>query len=399
MTESDFGPLSVPRRILLGPGPTDVHPRVLRVMSTPITGYLDSAYFEVLDDVSALLRIVYRTAQTTMAVAGSGSAGMEAGLHSMLEPGDTVVLCSYGHFCERMILMCERMDVNVVPVRSEWGRTMDPQLLADALAQHREVKLVTAIHAETSTGVLQPLEELSRLAHDNGAFFMADMVTSLTGCNVEFDGWGIDYAYSGPQKCLAGPPGLSPIAVSDRALDAVRGREKPPTSWYMDLDLIDQYWGPEHVHHHTSPVSMMYALREALVVTLEEGLESRFERHARTAAALRAGLTAMGLELPIPAEERLNQLTVITVPDGVDDNRVRQQLLDGYSIEIGRGLGELRGKVWRIGLMGESCRPQNVFAVLSALENVLPQNGFEVGPGVGVAAASGELSRRPVSAP
>ncbi len=399
MTDNDFGPLSVPRRILLGPGPTDVHPRVLRVMSTPITGYLDSAYFEVLDDVSALLRTVYRTAQTTMVVAGSGSAGMEAGFHSILEPGDTVVLCSYGHFCERMILMCERMDVDVVPVRSEWGGAMDPQLLADALAQHQEVKLVTAIHAETSTGVLQPLEDLSRLAHDHDAFFMADMVTSLTGCNVEFDGWGIDYAYSGPQKCLAGPPGLSPIALSDPALDAVRGRERPPTSWYMDLDLVDQYWGPEHVHHHTSPVSMMYALREALVIALEEGLENRFERHARTAAALRAGLTAMGLELPIPAGERLNQLTVITVPDGVDDNRVRQQLLDEYEIEIGRGLGEFRGKVWRIGLMGESCRPENVFAVLSALEHALPQNGFEVGPGVGVAAASEQLSRQPVSVP
>lgn len=399
MTETDFGPLSVPRRILLGPGPSDVHPRVLRAMTTPITGYLDPAYFSVLADVSAMLKAVYRTEQTTMVVAGSGSAGMEAGLSSFLEPGDTVIVCAYGHFCERMILMCERLDVKVVPVRSEWGKAMDPALLKEALRSHSTVKLVTAIHAETSTGVLQPLEELSRLAHQHGALFVADMVTSLTGCEVEFDGWGIDYAYSGPQKCLAGPPGVSPVALSDDGLEAVRGRSRPPSSWYLDLDLIARYWGPEHLHHHTSPVSMIFALREALVITLEEGLENRFLRHARVAAALRAGITALGLDLPIPAECRLDQLTVISVPRGIDDNKVRQQLLDEYSIEIGRGLGEFRGKVWRIGLMGESCQPQNVLAVLSALERVLPQHGFEVGVGAGVAAASEELAKGPVPVP
>ena len=368
-------------------------------MSTPITGYLDAAYFEILDEVAAMLQIVYETSGRTMVVAASGSGGMEAGLNSLIEPGDTVILCAYGHFCERMILMAERLNANVVPVRSEMGRAMDPQLLADALADHPETKLVTAIHAETSAGVLQPLPELSRLAHDAGALFMADMVTSLSGCEVRFDDWGIDYAYSGPQKCLAGPPGLSPVAISDRALEVVRSRKILPSSWYLDLNLIDQYWGPERVHHHTSPVSMMFGLREALAMALEEGLETRFERHASTAAALRAGLRALGLELPVPASDRLNQLTVIQVPEGIDDNAVRQQVLDDYSIEIGRGLGEFRGNKWRIGLMGESCQPQNVLAVLSALEKVLPIHGYEVGVGVGVAAASAELAKHEVRVP
>ena len=396
---NEFGPLSVPRRLLMGPGPTDVHPRVLRAMSTPITGYLDSAYFEILDEVAEMLRIVYETRGTTMVVAASGSGGMEAGLNSFIEPGDTVVMCSYGHFCERMILMAERLGANVVPVRSEWGRAMDPQLLVDALAANPGTKLVTAIHAETSTGVLQPLPELSRLAHDAGALFMADMVTSLSGCEVRVDEWGVDYAYSGPQKCLAGPPGLSPVAVSERALETVRTRKTLPSSWYLDLDLIDQYWGPDHVHHHTSPVSMMFGLREALAMALEEGLPTRFQRHASTASALRAGLTARGLELPVPADERFNQLTLIQVPDGIDDNAVRQQVLDDYSIEIGRGLGEFRGNKWRIGLMGHSCQPGNVLAVLSALEKVLPAHGYEVGVGAGVAAASAELAKHDIRVP
>lgn len=399
MTDSAFGPLSVPRRILLGPGPTSVHPRVLRAMSTPITGYLDTAYFKVLNDISAMLKVVFKTSQTTMAVGGSGSAGMEAGFNSLAEPGDKVIVCAYGHFCERMILMCERQRLQVVPVRSEWGRAMEPGLLEQALKDNPDTKLVAAIHAETSAGVLQPLDELSRLAHQYGALFMADMVTSLSGCNVEFDGWDVDYAFSGPQKCLAGPPGVSPVAISDRALQAVRSRAAPPTSWYLDLNLMSQYWGPEHAHHHTSPVSMMFALREALAMALEEGLETRFRRHAVTAAAFRAGVAALGLELPIPADCRLNQLTVIRVPDGIDDAAVRQQLLDEDNIEIGRGLGQFRGKVWRVGLMGESCQPQYVLALLAGLERVLPQHGFEVAAGAGVSAASRALTETPVRVP
>jgi alanine-glyoxylate transaminase/serine-glyoxylate transaminase/serine-pyruvate transaminase len=385
--------------MLLGPGPTNVHPRVLRAMSTPITGYLDSAYFEILDEISDMLQIVYQTRQNTMVVAASGSGGMEAGLNSLIERGDKVIMCAYGHFCDRMIEMAERLGANVITVRSTMGRAMDPALLVDAIAANPDVKLVTAIHAETSAGVLQPLTEISRLTHDAGALLMVDMVTSLAGAEVRFDDWSIDYAYSGPQKCLAGPPGVSPVAVSDAALAYVRNRATKPSSWYLDIDLIAQYWGPDHAHHHTSPISMMFGLREALAMALEEGIDNRIQRHAHTAAGLRAGLTALGLNLPVPADERLDQLTVIEVPAGIDDNAVRQQILDEYAIEIGRGLGEFRGNKWRIGLMGESCQPQNVLAVLAAFERVLPHHGFEVAAGAGVAAASVELGKHEILVP
>jgi len=399
LSDGEFGPLSVPRRMLLGPGPTNVHPRVLRAMSTPITGYLDSAYFEILDEISDMLQIIYQTRQNTMVVAASGSGGMEAGLNSLIERGDKVIMCAYGHFCDRMIEMAERLGADVVAVRSTMGRAMDPALLADAITANPDAKLVTAIHAETSAGVLQPLEVISDLTHEAGALLMVDMVTSLAGAEVRFDDWGIDYAYSGPQKCLAGPPGLSPVAVSDIALEYVRNRSTKPSSWYLDIDLIAQYWGPDHVHHHTSPISMMFGLREALGMALEEGIDNRIQRHAHTAAGLRAGLNALGLTLPVPESERLDQLTVIEVPAGIDDNAVRQQILDEYAIEIGRGIGEFKGNKWRIGLMGESCQPQNVLAVLAAFERVLPQHGFEVAAGAGVSAASVELGKHEILVP
>ena len=399
MSDGEFGPLSVPRRMLLGPGPTNVHPRVLRAMSTPIIGYLDSAYFEILDEISDMLQIIYQTRQNTMVVAASGSGGMEAGLNSLIERGDKVIMCAYGHFCDRMVEMAERLGADVVAVRSTMGRAMDPALLADAITANPDAKLVTAIHAETSAGVLQPLEVISDLTHEAGALLMVDMVTSLAGAEVRFDDWGIDYAYSGPQKCLAGPPGLSPVAVSDIALEYVRNRSTKPSSWYLDIDLIAQYWGPDHVHHHTSPISMMFGLREALGMVLEEGIDNRIQRHAHTAAGLRAGLNALGLTLPVPESERLDQLTVIEVPAGIDDNAVRQQILDEYAIEIGRGLGEFKGNKWRIGLMGESCQPQNVLAVLAAFERVLPQHGFEVAAGAGVSAASVELGKHEILVP
>ncbi|MBI4220496.1 MAG: alanine--glyoxylate aminotransferase family protein, partial [Chloroflexi bacterium] len=236
-------------------------------------------------------------------------------------------------------------------------------------------------------------------AHDAGALFMVDCVTSLGGAHIDLDGWGIDYAYSAPQKCLAGPPGVSLVAVGDRVLDAIRRRKRPPTSWCLDLGLIADYWGPEHKHHHTSPIPLIFGVREALAMALEEGVEQRILRHARVAEALRAGISALGLALPIPQDCRLNQLTVVAVPAGVDDQKVRQQLLDDYGIEIGRGLGQFQGKVWRIGLMGESAQPQNVLALLAALERVLPVHGYEVGVGAGVAAASAALSREPVRVP
>ena len=397
-TDSNFLNLqsnAVPRRVILGPGPSSASPRVLRAMSQPIIGYLDPAFFTILDEVSALLDRVFITNQTTMTVAGAGSAGMEAGLSSLLERGDKAIICVNGFFCERQILMCERLGVEVVRVESPYGKPVDPQMLQDALVANPDAKLVSAIHAETSAGVLQDVGALSGLAHDYDALFMTDVVTSLAGTPVEFDDWEIDYAYGGSQKCLAAPPGISPVAVSDRALDHIRKRKTLPSSWYLDLSLIADYWGPNHVHHHTSPVSMIYGLREALVLVHEERLETRWIRHEKVAQALRAGLAALNLDSPVDEANRLNQLTVVSLPDEVDDQELRSVLLNEYSIEVGRGLGQFAGKVIRVGLMGESCVPANVFALLSALERILPRLGYEVPRGEAVAAASQRLAEDP----
>ncbi len=392
---SGFGSRPVPRRVILGPGPSSASPRVLRAMSQPIIGYLDPAYFDILDEVSTMLAQVFITKQTTMAVAGAGSAGMEAGLSSLLERGDKAIICVNGFFCERQILMCERLGIEVVRVEEPYGSTVDPQSLEEALRANPDTKLVSAIHAETSAGTLQDINTLSALAHDHGALFMTDVVTSLAGTPVEFDAWEIDYAYGGSQKCFAAPPGISPVAISDRALDHIRNRETLPSSWYLDLALIADYWGPSHTHHHTSPVSMMYGLREALALVHEEGLETRWLRHEKVAQALRAGLEALGLGSPVDPDHLLNQLTVVSLPEGVDDGELRSALLNEYSIEVGRGLGQFAGKVIRVGLMGESCVPSNVFGLLSALEHILPRLGYEVPRGEAVAAASRMLSSDP----
>ena len=389
---------AVPRRMILGPGPSSANPRVLRAMSQPIIGYLDPAYFEVLGSVQEMLRYVFATEQTTMTVAGSGSAGMEAGLASILSPGDKVVVCVNGFFCERQVLMCERLGADVIRVDAEWGDAINPDALESALAENPGVKLVSAIHAETSVGVLQDVSRLAKVARDHGAMFMTDVVTSLAGTPVSFDEWGIDYAYGGSQKCLAAPPGISPVAISDRALQHIRGRAIKPSSWYLDLALIADYWGEDHVHHHTSPVSMMFGLREALALVLEEGIQTRWLRHERVAAALRAGLAALGLRSPVKDHCTLNQLTVVELPDSVDDVQLRTQLMDEFSIEVGRGLGQFAGRVIRIGLMGESCVPANVFAMLNALETLLPRYGFPVAPGVPTAAASASLAKAPAPA-
>jgi len=393
--EQRFEPLTVPRRVILGPGPSSANPRVLRAMSLPIIGYLDPAFFELLDELTGMLGEIFKTKQRAFAVAGAGSAGMEAGLVSLASPGDTVIICSYGYFCERQIIMAGRLGFNVVPLRTEWGKSMDPQVLAEALKEHPETQLVLGIHAETSTGTIQPIAEFARLSHEAGALFMTDVVTSLAGCELKFDEWELDFAYSGSQKCLAAPPGISPVAISDRALEYIRNRPKPPTSWYLDLSLIADYWGPDHIAHHTAPVSMIYGLREAVGMALNETLEVRWQRHEANASALRAGLTALGLELPISKEERLDQLTVVKLPKGIDDVKLRTQLLEEYSIEVGRGLGKFAGEVIRIGLMGESCVPANVFALLSALEKILPDHGFEVAKGAATAAASAQLAENP----
>ena len=380
----------VPPRILLGPGPSMVNTRVLQAMMQGMIGYLDPDYVEIMDQVSGMLGEVFQTSDAaTMALSGTGSSGMEAGLSSILEPGDTVIVCICGFFGERMVDMANRVGANVVALRSEWGKPFPEETLADALAENPNVKLVAIAHAETSTGIRQPIEGVSRLAREHGALLMVDAVTSLGGNEVAFDDWGIDYCYSATQKCLGCPPGLSPAAVSQRALDSIRSRKTPPVSWYLDLNLNANYWYEPRVYHHTSPVSMVLALREGLRVILEEGLDNRFARHERNAAALRAGLEALGLELVAPEGYRLAQVTPVWIPDGVDDAEIRAHLLSEYNMEIGKGLGQFDGKIWRFGLMGESSRPDYVLLALSAMESALTRAGYEVAPGAGVAAASG----------
>ena len=383
----------VPPRTMLGPGPSMVHPRVLQAMMSDMIGYLDPDFMLIMDEVSELLQRVFQTEESlTLALSGTGSAGMEAGLTSLLEPGDTAVVCVHGFFSERILDMAERVGANVVPLRADWGQPFPEEMLEEELKKHTDVKLVTAIHAETSTGIKQPLQGLSRLAREHDALFMVDAVTSLGGNEVAVDEWDIDYCYSATQKCLACPPGLSPVALSPRAHEAVKSRKIKPTSWYLDLSLIANYWGFDHVYHHTAPVSMILALREGLRIALEEGLEARFHRHHRNAVALWAGLEALGLELVAPEEYRLDQITPVWIPQGVDDDEVRRILLREYGIEVGRGLGQFAGKVWRIGMMGESSKAQYVMAVLSALEEILPRLGFEIPYGAGVGAASRSLA-------
>ena len=383
----------VPPRILLGPGPSMVNTRVLQAMMQNMIGYLDPDYVTIMDQISGLLGEVFQTGDAaTMALSGTGSSGMEAGLSSILEPGDTVIVCICGFFGERMVDMANRVGANVVALRSEWGKPFPEEMLADALAEYGDVKLVAAIHAETSTGIRQPIEGISHLAREHGALLMVDAVTSLGGNEVAFDEWGIDYCYSATQKSLGCPPGLSPVAVSQRALESIRSRRTPPASWYLDLNLNANYWYEPRVYHHTSPVSMILALREGLRVALEEGLDNRYARHERNAAALRTGLDALGLDLVAPEGYRLAQVTPVWIPEGVDDAEVRAILLSEYNMEIGKGLGQFDGKIWRFGLMGESSRPDYVLLALAAMESALTRAGYEVAPGAGVAAASAALA-------
>jgi alanine-glyoxylate transaminase / serine-glyoxylate transaminase / serine-pyruvate transaminase len=382
------GEFQPPYRLLLGPGPSDVHPRVLRAMAAPLVGHLDPAFVAMMEDVKALLRLVFATRNDlTLPISGTGSAGMEACIVNLVEPGDEVVIGVNGVFGTRMSEVAERCGALVRRVEAPWGNVVRPEQIAAALAQTTKPKLVALVHAETSTGAWQPLEDAIRLAHDHGALFLADCVTSLGGVPVEIDAWGVDAAYSGTQKCLSCPPGLSPVTFGPRALEVIRGRRTKAQSWYLDVGLLAQYWGEERVYHHTAPISMNYALREALRIVAEEGLPARFARHASNHRALAAGLATLGLELAAEAGRRLPMLNAVTVPAGVDEARVRARLLAEHGIEIGGGLGPMKGKVWRIGLMGESSRRPSVLAVLSALEQALAAEGRQVAPGVAVSAA------------
>ena len=384
MDRPEVGELTPPERTLMGPGPSDVHPRVLRAMSTPLVGHLDPAFIELMNETQELLRYAFRTDnQWTIPVSGTGSASMEAAIGNVVEPDETMLVPTNGYFGGRMAEMARRAGGEVVEVDAPWGEPLDPADVRDAFDEHQP-DVFGFVHAETSTGVRQPdVPELTGIAHDHDAFVIADCVTSLGGVEMRVDEWDVDVAYSGPQKCLSCPPGASPLTLNDRAMDKVLSREEPARSWYLDLSLLEGYWGDERAYHHTAPITNGYALREALRLVAEEGIEERWERHRETAGALKAGVEAMGLELEPADDHWLPSLNAVSVPDGVDDGAVISDLLDGYDLEIASGLGDLEGEIFRVGCMGYSARPANVSLLVSALGEVLRERGADVDVGAG----------------
>jgi alanine-glyoxylate transaminase/serine-glyoxylate transaminase/serine-pyruvate transaminase len=361
-----------PLRRLMGPGPSDVPTAVLRAMSRPLVGHLDPVFVNLMEEVKAMLRQVFFTRnEMTFPVSGTGSAGMEFCFANLVEPGDEVVIGVNGVFGTRMCDVAERCGARVIKVESPWGQIITPEQIATALKTASRPKLVAIVHAETSTGALTPVEEISRLAHGAGALFLLDTVTSLGGCPVRLDDWQVDAVYSGTQKCLSCPPGLSPVSLSAAAMSTVAKRKTKVQSWYLDASLLSSYWGQERVYHHTAPISMNYALHEALRLVLVEGMENRWRRHEQNHNLLRQGLAALGLEIVSQPGHQLWQLNAVGVPAGVDELAVRKELLATHNIEIGAGLGPLKGKIWRIGLMGETSKKENVDAVLSALKSIL----------------------------
>ncbi len=377
-------------RVLLGPGPSEANARVLKAMTTPMLGYLDAEFVEIMDDTVALLRRVFGTENSlTLPVSGTGTAGMEAALANLIEPDDRVVVGVCGYFGARIADIAARCGANVTIVEAAWGKHIPTEKIAKAVAQGSNPKLVALVHGETSTGILQPLTEAAEIAHEKGALFLADCVTSLGGQPVDLDTRHIDVAYSCTQKCLACPPGLSPISFSERAVEVIRNRKTPIQSFYLDMTLLENYWHAEkRGYHHTVSMSLIYALREGLRVVLEEGLAARYERHDRNARALLAGAEAIGLQPAAEEGYRAPMLTTLRIPDGIDDATIRERLITDYGIEIGAGLGIFAGKAWRVGLMGDSSNERNVMLFLNALEKLLIEFGHGVKPGTAVQAAS-----------
>ena len=367
-----FKDLDTAPRILLGPGPSMVSPRVLRAMATPLLGHLDPQFLEIMDEEQRLLRYVFQTDnELTIAIPGTGSAGMEAALCNFIEPGDRILVGVIGYFGERLCEVALRYGAQVDRIERPWGEVLDPEQVESTLRSN-SYKLVALVHAETSTGALQPgIPEIAEAAHHAGAILVMDVVTSLGGMPVKIDDWGVDVAYSGTQKSLSSPPGLAPITVSPRAREVLSKRRNPVANWYFDLTGLEKYWGPQRAYHHTAAISLHYALREALRIAAEEGLEARFARHRANAELLWEGLGEMDLPLLVHTENRLTTLTTPVVPPSVDDAAIRRRLLEEYNLEIAGGFGQLKGKVWRIGLMGFSSRRENVTLLLAALRQML----------------------------
>ena len=387
MAFTSFNP---PVRTLMGPGPSDVHPRVTSAMARPCIGHLDPAFVGMMDEVKQMLQYAFQTEnQLTIPVSAPGSAGMEATFQNLLEHGDKTIICQNGVFGGRMKEVAERCGATVVMVEDEWGKPVDPQKVEDALKANPDAKLLAFVHAETSTGARSDAKTLSKLAHDHDCLVLVDAVTSLGGSELKVDEWEIDAIYSGSQKCLSCTPGISPVSFSQRAIDVITTRKHRVQSWFLDTNLVMGYWGPnaKRAYHHTAPVNALYALHESLVMLQDEGLENSWARHAKNHQALRAGIEAMGLSFVVDEEYRLPQLNSVTIPDGVDEAAVRSTLLNEFNLEIGAGLGALAGKVWRIGLMGHSSRAENILLCLGALDVVLSDMGAKINTGAALPAA------------
>ena len=390
---SSFHP---PQRTLMGPGPSDVYPRVLEAMSRPTIGHLDPMFVGMMDELKELLRYAFQTRnELTMPVSAPGSAGMETAFVNLVEPGDKVIVCQNGVFGGRMKENVERCGGTAVMVEDAWGEPVDPQKVEDALKTHPDARLLAFVHAETSTGAQSDARTLADIARRHDCLIIADAVTSLGGTPLLADEWGLDAIYSGTQKCLSCVPGLSPVTFSERALKRIQARKHKVQSWFLDLTLVLGYWagGGKRAYHHTAPINALYALHEALVILQEEGIENAWARHRRHHEALRAGIEAMGLSFVVKPEARLPQLNAIRVPEGVDEAAVRARLLDDYSLEIGAGLGAMAGKIWRIGLMGCAANRKNVLCCLGALDAVLGKAKAPIQPGAAVAAALAEYDR------
>jgi alanine-glyoxylate transaminase / serine-glyoxylate transaminase / serine-pyruvate transaminase len=383
-----IGELLPPQRLMLTPGPSCVDPRVYRAMAAPIVGHMDPWFTKMMDDVQVLLRRVFQTQnRITFPLSASGSGGIEAAVMNPLDAGDECIVCVNGAFSERMAIIAERIPAKVIRVEVPYGRTVDP---ADVLraGKGRKIKFVGLAHGETSSGIVQRIEDYRKVADELGALLVVDTVASLAGVPLDVDAERIDICFSGSQKAISAPPGMAPITVGPRAEEAMHARKESVRSWYFDLTTAMNYWGKDRLYHHTPPITLIYAMREALRAVLEEGLEARWERHRENQQALIAGVEAMGLELLVSnAADRLATVTAIKIPAGLEDGKVRQQLLDEFGIEIAGGLGPLKGKIWRVGLMGYSCQKPNVLTFLAALEKTVLDQGFRLPAGAGVAAA------------
>jgi alanine-glyoxylate transaminase / serine-glyoxylate transaminase / serine-pyruvate transaminase len=387
MSITSFRP---PARILMGPGPSDVNPRILEALSRPTIGHLDPAFITMMDEMKRLLQYAFQTKNDlTFPVSAPGSAGMETCFVNLLEPGDKAIVCQNGVFGGRMKENVERCGAIPILVEDSWGAAVDPNKVEEALQAHPEAKVLAFVHAETSTGAESDVKTLVDIAHRYDCLTIVDTVTSLGGSLLKVDEWGIDAVYSGSQKCLSCTPGLSPVSFNERAAERIRARKTKVQSWFLDLNLVMGYWGggSKRAYHHTAPINALYGLHEALVVLQEEGLEEVWARHQRNHQALRAGIEAMGLQFVVKEGERLPQLNAITIPKGVEDGAVRTRLLQEYGLEIGAGLGAMAGKIWRIGLMGYGSSARNVLLCLGALEAVLGKLGAEIERGVALSAA------------